>query len=175
MQQIIDPLPKNSVHRITRPATTVSRHLPTSSIAQVVGLDARNRVLLAIPGYSVVMSARLLKGISRAELMETNGVGREVLVAFDGAVPARPVIVGLLETEADEAAARIAGADKNEIKTVATRPENILIEAQGELVLKCGSGSITLRRDGKIVLRGTHLLSRASGPIRIKGGHVEIN
>ena len=175
MQQIINPLPENSVYRVTRPATAVSRHLPTSSIAQVVGLDARNRVLVAIPGYSVVMSARLLKGVSRDELMATNSVGREVLVVFDGAVTERPVIVGLLETEADEAASGIANGDKNEIKTAATRPENILIEAQGELMLKCGSGSITLRQDGKIVLRGTHLLSRASGPIRIKGGHVEIN
>lgn len=175
MQQIIDPLPGNSAHRVTRPTTTALRHHSISHIARVAGFDVRNRVLVSVPGYSAVMCARLLKGISRAELMESNGVGRDVLVVLDGTIAARPVIVGVLESEADESAASILGGDKNETNVVATRPENILIEAQGELVLKCGSGSITMRKDGKIVLRGTHLLSRASGPIRIKGGHVEIN
>jgi hypothetical protein len=49
------------------------------------------------------------------------------------------------------------------------------LEAQEEIVLKCGEGSITLRKDGKIIIKGTHLLSRASGPNRIKGGSVQIN
>ena len=44
-----------------------------------------------------------------------------------------------------------------------------------EIVLECGEGSITIRKDGKIVIKGTHLLSRAAGVNRIKGGQVNIN
>jgi hypothetical protein len=42
-------------------------------------------------------------------------------------------------------------------------------------VLRCGEGSITLTRDGKIVLRGKHIVTHASGVNRIRGGSVELN
>ena len=53
--------------------------------------------------------------------------------------------------------------------------KHLLIEAEDEIELRCGKGSITIRKDGKIVVKGTHILSRASGPHRIKGGNVSIN
>jgi hypothetical protein len=49
------------------------------------------------------------------------------------------------------------------------------VQAAEELVLRCGDASITLTRAGKIILRGTYLLSRSSGVNRIKGGSVQIN
>ena len=51
----------------------------------------------------------------------------------------------------------------------------ITIEAGEELVLRCGEASIQLTRDGKIIIRGEHILSRAKGTQRIKGGSVAIN
>jgi hypothetical protein len=42
-------------------------------------------------------------------------------------------------------------------------------------VLRCGEASLTLTREGKILLRGTYLSSRATGVHRIQGGTVEIN
>lgn len=53
--------------------------------------------------------------------------------------------------------------------------KGIVIEAQREIVLRCGESSITLRKDGKIVVRGRQLLSRASQTNRIQGGSVFIN
>jgi hypothetical protein len=53
--------------------------------------------------------------------------------------------------------------------------ETVRLEAREEIVLRCGKGSITLRKDGKIAIKGTHLLSRATGVLRIKGGQVNIN
>ena len=137
---------------------------------RVVGLDARKRVLVTAASSAQAAPARLLTTVRAEELFDVAGMGREVLVVFDGGRPDRPIIVGVLRSE-DEAAQTIP----NGLDSPASGKERLLIEAVAELVLKCGAGSITLRRDGKIVLRGTHLLSRASGPIRIKGGHVEIN
>ena len=49
------------------------------------------------------------------------------------------------------------------------------VEAADELVLRCGQASLTLRADGKVVVRGTHILSHATGPHRLKGGSFSIN
>ncbi len=54
-------------------------------------------------------------------------------------------------------------------------PEEILLEARKGLTLKVGEGSITLREDGKILLRGRDLVSHARRLNRIRGGTVSIN
>ncbi len=51
----------------------------------------------------------------------------------------------------------------------------VTIEADRSLTLHCGNASITLRKDGKIVLRGTEVVSRASRRNRIRGATVSIN
>jgi hypothetical protein len=51
----------------------------------------------------------------------------------------------------------------------------VIIEGQDEVVLKCGDAIITLRRDGKLILRGTYVETHAKGVNRIKGGSVKIN
>ncbi len=57
----------------------------------------------------------------------------------------------------------------------AGKAEKLVIEAEREIVIKCGEGSITVSADGKIAIKGTHLLSRATGINKIKGGSVAIN
>ena len=175
MQQTLDPLPRPTPYRTPRAVPAGPRLVSQPCVARVVGLDARGRVQVALPGAVAVATARLLRGVPRTELMEAGGVGREVLVVFDGGCPDRPIIVGLLESEAEEGHPEAEALAAPDVGPATARPQKVLIEALAELVLKCGAGSLTLRQDGKIILRGTHLLSRASGPIRIKGGHVEIN
>jgi hypothetical protein len=53
--------------------------------------------------------------------------------------------------------------------------KRVTIEAQDEIVLRCGEASITLRRNGRIVIRGTYVETRARGVNRIRGGAVQIN
>jgi len=52
---------------------------------------------------------------------------------------------------------------------------NAVIEGKDEVVLRCGKASITLRRNGRVVIRGVELETRARGLQRIKGGKIEIN
>jgi hypothetical protein len=49
------------------------------------------------------------------------------------------------------------------------------IVAQDEIVLECGSASITLRRNGRVVIRGEYVETYSEGTNRIKGGQVRIN
>ena len=53
--------------------------------------------------------------------------------------------------------------------------KRIEIEGQDEVVLRCGKASITLRRNGRVIIRGTYVESRSTGTNRIKGGAVLIN
>ena len=49
------------------------------------------------------------------------------------------------------------------------------LEAADEIVLRCGKASIVLRRNGRVVIRGTYVETRSRGVNRVKGGSVEIN
>jgi hypothetical protein len=54
-------------------------------------------------------------------------------------------------------------------------PETLVLEAGRELVLRVGEGSITIRADGKILIKGKDLVSHAKRMNRIKGGSVSLN
>ena len=51
----------------------------------------------------------------------------------------------------------------------------VRICARDEVVIACGQASITLRRNGRVVIRGTHVETRAAGTNRIRGGQVRVN
>jgi hypothetical protein len=61
------------------------------------------------------------------------------------------------------------------VAQAAEPPAKMVIEAREQLTLKCGEGSITLRGDGKVLIQGKDLVSRAQRTNRIKGGSVAIN
>lgn len=99
--------------------------------------------------------------------------GSPVIIVFEGNDPERPVI---LAPVADRL------ADSVRMEALPERPQDVLVDgervvldAAREIVLRCGKASITLRSDGKIVIRGTELVSRSSGVNKIKGAAVNIN
>lgn len=88
-------------------------------------------------------------------------VGREVVLAFAGGDPRRPIVLGCLLPRAD------APADD--------APESLNFAAGQRITFRCGEASLTLTRAGKVLVRGAYLLSRSSGVNRIQGGSVLIN
>jgi len=93
---------------------------------------------------------------------------REIALVFEDGDALRPVALGLIQRP--EALSR--SGDRRDVEIDG---ERLVLEAEKEIVLRCGKASLVLSRDGKIYLRGTNLLSRSSGPNRIKGGSVQIN
>src|SRR5262245_39717867 len=96
--------------------------------------------------------------------LDVTAVGSEVVLLFENGDPARPLVVGVVRPP-DNAPAVPAELDG----------ERVLLTADREIVLRCGEASITLTRAGKVLIRGTYVLTRSSGVNRIKGAVVEIN
>ena len=53
--------------------------------------------------------------------------------------------------------------------------KRVRIVGSDEIVLECGNASITLRRNGRVVIRGTYVETASAGTNRIKGAAVRIN
>jgi hypothetical protein len=53
--------------------------------------------------------------------------------------------------------------------------ERIVIQADREVELRCGEARIVLTRAGKVLIRGTYVVSRSRGANKIKGAVVDIN
>ena len=68
-----------------------------------------------------------------------------------------------------------APAPEHELEAGNEIPDTLVIEARKNLTLRVGDGSVTIREDGKILIKGKDLVSHAQRTNRIKGGSVAIN
>lgn len=102
-----------------------------------------------------------------AELLVTSSAppqlvaGDSVLCWADPTQSARLLVIGRIGPSTAPAAAE--------------QPETLVLEAKHSLTLRVGEGSITIREDGKILIKGKDLVSHAQRMNRIKGGAVSIN
>jgi hypothetical protein len=66
-------------------------------------------------------------------------------------------------------------ADEPQVIEADVDGRRVKIVARDEIVLECGNASITLRRNGRIIIKGTYVETSSEGTNRIKGGQVRIN
>jgi hypothetical protein len=92
--------------------------------------------------------------------------GRPVELRFEDGDPQFPIIVSLLPANARAESPAWDEEPANEVST------SRIIEGQDELVLQCGKASITLRRNGKVIIKGTYVETHSEGVNRIKGASV---
>ncbi|WP_431257437.1 DUF6484 domain-containing protein [Roseateles chitinivorans] len=60
-------------------------------------------------------------------------------------------------------------------QSVTVDGERVVLNGAKQVELRCGEASIVLTAAGKILIKGTYVLSRSSGANRIKGAFVDIN
>jgi hypothetical protein len=101
--------------------------------------------------------------------------GREVALGFVEGNPALPIILGLIQKTA--ASGQTTPLETSEYPRVDVQldGDRLTLTADREIVLKCGKSSITLTREGKVILKGAYLSTHSTGVNRIKGGSVQIN
>jgi hypothetical protein len=108
---------------------------------------------------------------ARATLdLHSEHIGRPVLLVFENSDPSLPIVTGVLRRTGSQ-----VQRDGHEAVEVMADGERLILDAQKQLVLRCGKASITLTREGKVLIAGSYILSRSTGVNRIKGGSVQLN
>jgi hypothetical protein len=146
--------------------------ITTPRTGRLVGHNEQGRLLVDFAGNPFgPLRARTTLVLAPAELTRAVAEQHAVLLLFEEGDPGRPIVVGLLRDEVPATEAPVP-EPKVEVEADGRRVE---LEAADELVLRCGQASIVLRRNGRVVIRGTYVETRAKGVNRIKGGSVLIN
>jgi hypothetical protein len=101
--------------------------------------------------------------------------GAQVAVAFEGGDRLRPIVLGVLRSRKSQGKGRALNPGENEPAVVELDGKTVTLAAADTLTLRCGTASITLSRDGTLIIRGAYLQSRSEGVNRIQGGSVQIN
>jgi hypothetical protein len=137
---------------------------PTSAtrIGWIVECSADRGLLVDFPGnVRGPLAARSTVALDATTLADAIATHREVLLAFDAGDEDRPIVIGLMQPTPSV--------------TVTVDGRRVELEGKDEVVLRCGAASITLRRNGRVTIRGAYVETRAAGTNRIKGGSVQIN
>lgn len=173
---------KTHSHPSVAESSAGEEHAPIwgSRLGWIAGTDAEGRLLVDFPGNREgPRVARRTIALEPAAVRDAIAAHQPVVLLFENGNPGLPLVVGLEQTS-------IHTPLIDEVLEAATRParqpveaqvdgEQVVIEGKNEIVLQCGQASITLRRNGRVVIRGTVIESHASGTHRIKGGSVQIN
>ncbi|WNG42439.1 hypothetical protein F0U61_42365 [Archangium violaceum] len=148
----------------------------------LVGIDASGRPLVDFEGsLAGPVAAQLATALDARALQEAAARRQKVVLLFENGDARRPFLMALIQEPSptpllDELLTNPAPAPAPRRPVEAwVDGQRVTIEGQDEVVIRCGEASITLRRNGKVVIKGTQLETSATGTHRIKGGSVEIN
>ena len=146
---------------------------------RLVALTENGRPLVDFPGNpSGPISARCT--VTEVPPLEVDGTMATapptVILIFENGDPLLPVIIGFLrDTLYPTTTPQELIFDKSQYQNVRLDGKTITFDARDEIELRCGKSSILLTKNGRIVVRGTEIVSRASRTNKIKGASVEIN
>lgn len=142
---------------------TAASPLPAATIGWVAGYDAVRGVLVDFTGNEAgPVAARLLVSLDDKALRAAARGRQAAALLFERGDPSLPLIVGLVQPPAEARAAKVDG-------------KRVVLTGEEQVELRCGEASIVLTKDGKLVIRGAYVETRARGTNRIKGGSVQIN
>jgi hypothetical protein len=156
----------------------------TPVVGRITGIESPGRVLVEYEGATHPVAARHITAIAQKELQDAAAQARSVLLVFDRGDVQLPIIIGVLADDttvadghADLTAPSSAPAKHIEGPTLVTSVDGkrVKVSAEEEIVLECGEASITLRRNGRLIIRGAYVETRSRGTNRIRGGTVRIN
>lgn len=143
---------------------------PRTVVGRLVEWNSETGPLVDFPGNEGgPLPARSTVALDAATVAAAIAEARGVVLLFEDRRPDAPIITGVLQP------LELAPGDERPDFDARVDGERVEIEGRDEIVLRCGKASITLRRNGRVVIRGTYVETRSRGVNRVKGGSVEIN
>ena len=148
--------------------SAVPAALPSASTARLHGFDLGERPLLVgLPR----LPHEIIAGRTTIPLLRTH-IGSTVVLVFDEGDVRRPIVIGVLE---QSRSGMPGAAIPPPLVTAQIDDHSLVLRAERTIVLECGDASITLTRAGKVVIKGTDVVSRSTRSNKIRGASVEIN
>lgn len=141
--------------------------LPGVVVGELVALADEGRTPLVL--FAGQTGAAAVRARSVIDLHAAH-VGRQVTLVFEAGDPARAIVTGVLR-----GAEGWPLAEPPAQVEVDAGGERMLVSARRQLVLRCGKASITLTREGKVLIEGSYVSSRSTGVNRVRGGSVQLN
>jgi hypothetical protein len=132
------------------------------------GIDDEGRVLFRADGSDASVPVVIGIEISDGAMVKAARLSRR---AFVLAAEDTLILAGLLRE-------RVAGTSRDALPgelEVRLEGETLRLSAEREIELRCGRSRITLHRDGRVSISGSHLLHSSTGPIRVKGATIALN
>lgn len=152
----------------TLPQPSTAAAIIGACIARLAGFDLEDRPLISgliqLPGE--VVPARTTVPLQR------DTIGTDVVVLCEQGDSQRPIIIGVIKSQPLPS---VDSDSQQKLVSVQADEDRYVISAEREIVLRCGDASITLTRAGKVIIKGTYVLSYSSGYNKIKGSAVDIN
>jgi hypothetical protein len=118
--------------------------------------------------------ARTIVHLDQSATERAAAVNAEVLLLLEDDRTDLPIVIGLLTPQESLTPPEDHVSSPGHLEAIVDG-QRVIVEAQDEIVLRCGEASVTLRRNGRVVVRGTYVETRSKGVNRIKGGSVQIN
>ncbi|MCH9681518.1 MAG: hypothetical protein K0V04_08800 [Deltaproteobacteria bacterium] len=124
--------------------------------------------------------ARSIVPLARTDAERIIDDRRGLVLAFEQGRSDQPIILGIVTApsrhgEADPRSVPSPGSQELGPVDAVVDGRRIRLEGHDEIELCCGEASITLRRNGRVVIRGTYVETRSRGTNRIRGATVEVN
>lgn len=150
--------------RSTAPAASHAPAMatPTLTLGELVELRQGRPVVRYAGGPEAGLLARVLGTLTPLG-QALPKLPCPVMLFLEGGDPLKPVLMGLVHEQLPASG------------TLVLDMERIVLQGHSEVQLRCGQASVTMRADGKVVVKGTELVSKASATNKIRGASVQIN
>jgi hypothetical protein len=155
-------------------AAPIDAAAPSTDRARISGIVVGALVGFANAGATPLVTYREQPGTAAVPARSTvalhaSHIGKQTVLMFEEGDPRRPIIVGCLQ---DEQATALPLSGQVQVEADGQR---LVVSATDRVVLRCGKASITLTKEGKVVIQGAYVSNQSSGVLRLKGGSVQIN
>jgi hypothetical protein len=156
-------------------------------IGKVTSISDHGNPLIA---YNEATHISPIEALTTVPLNDSS-IGKDVAISFAQNQGGTPIVMGVIRRILDDVisqqentkpiAAVTDDENTNLLSAENSKPEitvdgnKLELSAADEITLRCGKSSITLNKNGKILIKGEHILNRTAGSYKIKSGSIQLN